>query len=73
MAIAVERVGIAAYAGLVVRVGDGDAVTHRLLTGVLAEKLVREDELEGVLARLDALGLTFAPRTFELAPGERAA
>jgi ferritin-like protein len=73
MAIAVERVGIAAYAGLVVRVGEGDAVTHRMLTGVLAEKLVREDELEGVLTRLDALGLTFAPRTFELAPGERAA
>jgi ferritin-like protein len=72
-AIAVERVGIAAYASLVVRVGGGDAVTHRLLTGALAEKLVREDELEGVLTRLDALGLTFAPRAIELVPGEHAA
>jgi ferritin-like protein len=55
LAIAYQRRAIAAYAELADRLRDGDVVTHRLLTKILARKLAREDEIEAVLVHAAGL------------------
>jgi bacterioferritin len=51
IALGYERDVIAVYDELAQRVRTADAVTHRLLTGILAGKLAREDEIEAVLTQ----------------------
>lgn len=50
VALQYERRLIARYGKLVDRLRDADAITHRLLAELLADKLAREDEIEAVLA-----------------------
>ena len=52
IAIGYERDAIAVYDDLAERVRAADAVTHRLLTDILAAKLAREDEIEAVLTQV---------------------
>jgi ferritin-like protein len=49
IAIGYERSAITSYDQLAERLRADDAVTHRLLTKILAAKLAREDEIESVL------------------------
>jgi ferritin-like protein len=56
-----QRHLIGVYGELLDIVGGADAVTHRLLTKILAGKIAREDELEAVVTR--------APTVLVVRPG----